>query len=314
VYKYFLLTKSYFYALINITNLNYFGGNMNRKISLFVLVTLIVLSLTSCVTLYQEEANTEKWTRIYRLDTTSKNSIPVLISNFSLRGEIIRTAINPISKENRVIWVKDNNEIYRSFEDKAKNIDADQEPYFKNFALSSNTKQIYINWMTSNNRFDQWQKDHFIFYLESDGTLWTVDNETETSERWNENITLPIDIDPASINISHNEKDEYPVIYKNSVGKPTRINGRTGFHQIYADVTIPGTMLIDEVTGEMYEIRESIGIIHYNTSGSHALVNANLQDYNIIAPRMVNGSLYYGLITTEVNKTKGRVLYSNFPK
>lgn len=308
----FLLTKDYFYALINITNLNYFGGNMNKKIGLFILVTLIALSFTGCITLYQEETNTEKWTETYRLDITSKNSIPVSISNFLLRGEFKRTAINPINKENRIVWVKDNNEIYRSFEDNANNVK--QEPYFKNFALSSNTKQIYINWMTSNNRFDQWQKDHFIFYLESDGTLWTVNNKTETSERWNENITLPIDIDQNSINISHNDKDEYPVRYKNAVGKPTRVNGRTGFHQIYMEITIPGIMLIDETTGEMYEIRDDIGIIHYNTDGSSALINANLQGYDIIAPRIVNGSLYYGLITTEVNKTKGRVLYSNFPK
>lgn len=308
MYKQFYLTKSHFYTLINISNLNYFGGNMNKKISLFVLVVLLVITLNSCLSMggpgviFVQESHEEQWIKFYKIDTKVKNSPAILISNVSLKDGIERLAIHPMSLKNRAYWLRNTNEFFRSYEDSEKNVS--NEAYFKSFLAPDGVNQIFIDWKT-NDRSSQWRKDHFIYFIDGENALWGINNKTEKAERWMENVKIPFGSKDIYLLF---EQEEYPVIYVGADQKPTRINSRTGNEQVYLEVIIENKMIPDEITGNIYEIEDEVGLVQYDDYGNKNYVNRNVLNYKIVAPLIINGVLYFGAIETDIVKTRGKSL------
>jgi hypothetical protein len=253
--------------------------------------------------LFVQESHSEEWIRFYRLDTNMQDSSPSLISNVSLRGEINKSAINPAGQQNRVYWVNSENKIYRSYEDSLKNVS--QEAFFKNFIIPPEANKIFIDWLfAQQRRTNEWRTNHFVYYTDTAGAIWAINTNTEVAERWNENITIP----SYAKDVYISSDEEYPVMYIGKDNKPTRVNARTGFEQVYVNVTINGTMILDEISGEIYEFRDDSGLIRYDTVGNKRIVSTKILDYNVVSPTIVNGVIYFGDKKTETIKTNGKAL------
>lgn len=282
---------------------------MIRKTYWIIIMISITLFCSSCVSmggsgvLFVQESHNEEWIRFYRLDTNMQDSSPSIISNVSVRGEINKSAINPASQQNRVYWVNSENKIYRSYEDSLKNVS--QEAFFKNFIIPPEANKIYIDWLFAQQRREnEWRESHFVYYTDTAGFIWAINTNTEIAERWNENITIP----SYAKDVYISSDEEYPVMYIGKDNKPTRVNARTGFEQVYINVTINGTMILDEISGEIYELRYDSGLIRYDTVGNKRIVSTKILDYNVVSPTIINGVIYFGDKKTEVIKTNGKAL------
>jgi hypothetical protein len=252
--------------------------------------------------LFVQESHQERWIRFYRVNVHEKNSEPELISNVSVRGEISRIAINPGSHENRVCWIKENGEVFRSYEDHLRQVS--QEAFFRGFTAPKDIRQLFIDW-SGENSGDPWRERHFIYLLDANGLLWAVNTMTEQAERWNERIVVP----PEAQNVSLSFRDrEYPVLYVDAQRKPVRVNARTGLSQVYQDVIIDAWFIPDEGNGTICEIEGGTGLVLYDTVGNKIPVNTQLDGLDIVSPVLVNGVLYFGVIDAETIRTNGKAL------
>ncbi|MEZ7821020.1 MAG: hypothetical protein QMB51_01790 [Patescibacteria group bacterium] len=282
---------------------------MIKKTGWVITMISIALFFTSCVSmggsgvLFVQESHKEDWIKFYTLNTNVHNDSPSLISNVSLRGEIDKLAINPMDQDNRVYWINSENMIYRSYEDSLKSVS--QEAFFKNFIAPSNANKIFIDWLFAEQRQEnKWRENHFVYYIDSAGAIWAINTNTEAVERWNENITIP----SYAKDVYILQNGEYPVMYVGKDNKPTRINARTGLEQVYVNVTINGTMILDEITGEIYELQDGNGLIRYDNVGNKRIVSTNILDYNVVSPTIINGVIYFGDKESETIKTNGKAL------
>ncbi len=285
---------------------------MRRNVvGLVILIILTTFPLTSCVSMggpgiiFVQESHPEDWIKFYKIELGGQNSSPVLISNVSVRGENKIITIDPTSLTNRAYWAKETGDLIRSYEDTLHQVSS--ESYFKNFKFPIGTKQIFLDWWGwSYNQKDIWRKNHFIYFLDQSGNIWAVNNATEKEERWNSNIVIPSYA--TDVHLLFNNP-EYPVIYVGADRKPTRINARTGREQTYLDVIIEKIMIPDEITGNIYEIEDGIGLVYYDNSGNKIIMNTNILNQNIVAPRIINGIMYFGISETEDIKTRGKTLF-----
>ena len=278
---------------------------MSKNIVL-ILVALMCASLTGCVSMggpgivFTQESHQENWISFYSFDPRHGNSKISLISNVSMSGDFHNMVIDPINHANRVYYEKGDSNLYRSYEDFARNIQP--EKYFKYFKFPRNVRQIFVDW-SSNETNDRWRKDHFISFLDDQGQIWTVDNKIEMAQRLWDNIVIPPDA--TSIYILFNNP-EYPVMYKLN-GKPVRVNARTGEQQVFLDVVLEN-MIVDETNGDVYDIRKG-NFIRYNNQGQEVYLTNFVGSEHIVFPKIVKGVLYFGFNKEETVRTNGKALF-----